>query len=140
IGATMRHRWVRVLIWTATGIVVTFVLLIAGLQTPPAKRYVLKRAVELLREQGVTFDASQLSYNLLDLSADLKSVVVRSPQAPNLPILFAADDVQVNMSLLRILRGQYHLQDGQVINPRLIVFIDENGVSNIPQLPQSSSN
>lgn len=117
------------------GLALALVLATALLHTPPVKRYAIQQAVVILRRQGVAFDASRLDYNLLDLSMDLGSVSVRSPQAPDLPPLLIAERVRVDLSLWKVIRGVYHIEDGEVRNPRVHFVIDKDGRDNVPRPP-----
>jgi outer membrane protein assembly complex protein YaeT len=111
-------------------------ILIAALHTPAARRYALKQAIQILGKQGVTFDASSVDYNLLELSAVLDNVTVRSPQAPDLPAVAHADRIWVNLSLRKLLAGQYYVENADVRNPSVHVVVDEQGRDNIPRLPE----
>ena len=121
------------------GALLILVLAILMLHTPPARKYAAKQAAAILRRQGIDFEASSLNYNLLDLSASLRSVVVRSPQAPDLPPLLTAAEVNLDLSLRKLIQGKYHLEDASVAKPNLHVVIDERGRDNIPRPPKSSS-
>jgi outer membrane protein assembly complex protein YaeT len=118
------------------GLLALFAVLVAVIHTPPVRKYALRQVIQILGDRGVTFDASSLDYNLLRLSVSLRDVVVRSPQAPDLPPVARADQVWVNLSLRKILSGGIYIQDGEVANPAIHVVIDQQGRDNIPRPPE----
>jgi uncharacterized protein involved in outer membrane biogenesis len=118
------------------GLLGLFAILVAVIHTPPVRRYALRQVIQILGDQGVTFDATSLDYNLLKLSITLDDVVVRSPQAPDLPALARVDRAWVNLSLRKILAGEYYIQDGEITNPVIHIVIDEQGRDNIPRPPE----
>ncbi|MBI3278414.1 MAG: translocation/assembly module TamB domain-containing protein [Acidobacteria bacterium] len=132
-------RAVRIAAWIAGGLLALLVFLVALLHTPPVRRFALKKGIEILEKQGVQFDASQFSYNLLALSATLDNVVVRSPQAPELPPLLEVDRVDVDLSLRDIIAGNYSIEDAHIRNPRLRIVVDKNGRDNIPRPPKKDT-
>lgn len=101
------------------------------------ERYALQKLQELLRQRGVELRASSVSYNLGDLSATLRDVEVRSAAAPDLPAVVSAGFVQVDIGLRALLRGSFVVQKIWIEDFKLHVAIDEQGRSNIPQLPES---
>ncbi|HYP12603.1 MAG TPA: hypothetical protein VEQ63_01660, partial [Bryobacteraceae bacterium] len=129
-------RRVRIAAWILGGFVAIVVLLIALLHTPPARRYALKQAVAILGEQGIKFDASRLSYNLLELKANLVNVEIRSVQQPDLPPALRADSAQVDLSLRKLLQGSYDIEDATIRNPQVHVVVTEDGRDNIPRPPK----
>jgi outer membrane protein assembly complex protein YaeT len=96
----------------------------------------LKQTVQILDKQGITFSSSDLGYNLLELSASLNDVVVRSPQTPDLPPLLRANRLYVDIGLRSFLGGKYRIEDAEIRNPQLHLVIDKDGRTNIPQTPE----
>jgi outer membrane protein assembly complex protein YaeT len=115
-------------------------LFVAGLHTPPARRFVLGRVASILRDQGVQFDASQLQYNLLTLRVDLQNVRIQSRQAPDLPPILTADRVQARFSLRKLLAGAYYVEDASIDKPLAHLVFAVDGRDNIPRLPASKPN
>jgi outer membrane protein assembly complex protein YaeT len=109
------------------------VLAVALLHTPPARRWALKKTIQIMDKQGVSFNSSDFGYNLLELTATLDDVVIRAPQAPDLPPLLRANRVNVDISLRSFLGGKYRIEDAEIRNPQLHLVIDEAGRTNIPQ-------
>ena len=126
----------RVATWVLGGLLGIIVLLVALLHTPPLRRYALRQAIEILGAQGIRFSAADLNYNLLELTATLKNVEVRSTQNPDLPPVLQADSVYVDLSLRKLLQGEYHIEDATVRDPNLHVLITKDGRDNIPRPPK----
>jgi outer membrane protein assembly complex protein YaeT len=114
-------------------------LMVAVLHTPPVRRFALKQLVQILGKQGIDFDASAVSYNLLDLTATLDDVTVRSRLTPDLPPIARAGRVQVDLSLRKLLSGAFYVEDAQLVKPALNLVIDEQGRDNIPHPPTKES-
>ena len=114
-------------------------LLIAALHTPPIRRYALKQLVQILGKQGLDFDASEVSYNLLTLKATLGHVTVRSRQTPDLPPLAHADRIYVDLSLRKLLSGEIYVEDAALTNPSIHIVVDEQGRDNLPHSKDESS-
>ena len=75
-----RNLKLRVAAAVLAGVLALMVLFVAVLHTPPVRRYALKQAIQILAREGVDFDASEVDYNLLNLTATLGHVTVRSRQ------------------------------------------------------------
>ena len=114
------------------GILALMVLFVAVLHTPPVRRYALKQAIQILAREGVDFDASSVDYNLLNLTATLGHVTVRSRQTPDLPPVLQADHVRVDINLRKLLHGAFYLEDGEIQSPAIHLVVDENGRDNLP--------
>lgn len=123
--------------WICGGAVAALVLAVSALHTPPARQWVLRQAVEFARAQGIAVAATSLHYNLPALSVAVEGLEVRSPQAPDLPPLFRADRVEVDLALVALLRGTYHVESAAIRNPRVHVAVDAGGRDNLPKLPES---
>jgi outer membrane protein assembly complex protein YaeT len=134
VAGRSKLRWAA---WGVGALLGLIILALALLHTPPARRYALKKTVEIMDRQGITFDSSEFNYNLLDLSATLSNVVVRSPQAPDLPALVRADRVSVDIGLRQLIGGKIHIEDAGIRNPQLYLVIDEKGRTNIPDTPET---
>ncbi|MCL4854073.1 MAG: AsmA family protein, partial [Bryobacteraceae bacterium] len=129
-------RWSGVILGGLLALVIIGVLV---LHTPPVKRYALKQVQNLLRNQGVQFDATGLDYNLLKLSLSLRDVVVRSTAAPDLPALASIKRVSADLALWQLLRGFYRVEDVQLSGVNIHLVIDEQGRDNIPKPPEKES-
>ena len=79
-----RRVW-RWLGYSVAILIFVIFLAIAGLQSPPAKRYILNRATQMLAAQDITFSSDGFSYNPLNLSTELRNIKVYSPRLPDGP-------------------------------------------------------
>jgi len=109
--------------------------LLVGLHTSPARRMVLRQVAQILADQGIGFQASQLDYNLFGIRLELRDVRVASRQTPDLPPIFTADRVWAKIDLARLIRGVYDVDDGGIDNPAVRVVVDRDGRDNIPRPP-----
>src|SRR5438105_5853699 len=121
------------------GVLAVLVLFVALLHTPPVRRFALKQAIQILAREGVDFDASQIDYNLLNLTATLGHVTVRSRQTPDLPPVLQADSVHLHLRTGKLVHGAFYVQDAEIVNPSIHVVVDENGRDNLPHTPKSTS-
>jgi outer membrane protein assembly complex protein YaeT len=124
-----------------SGFVLAALALLVGigillLHTPPVKQYALDRIRGLLRDRNIDFNASQLTYNLLDLSVALSDVVVRSGDAPQLPPFARIAHVRAEVSLRELLGGRYVIEDVVARGPSIHFVIGEDGRNNVPRPPQ----
>jgi len=116
------------------GVLVALVLVaLAGLQTPPAKRFILGKVTGLLAAQNITFSTESFSYNLLDLSTELRNVRVVSPRLPDAPPFLEVDHVRVDLSSWQVLRGRYVVQGARANGVRVHYFVNEQGIDNLPR-------
>ena len=115
------------------GIVVFAAALIALLHTPPARRVVRGQAIRLLEKQGIGFASSRLDFDLLTLQVELRDVTIQSSATPDLAPLLRADRLYVDLSLSKLIRGAYHVEDATVANPIVHIVIANDGRDNIPK-------
>src|SRR5215831_17646272 len=90
------------------------VLIPLGLQTPPAKRYVLARVHQYLARQKIDLRAGSLNYNLFTLSASIDHATIRATQFPDSPPLVQLGHADVSLSLPDLIRGRYVVRTGHV--------------------------
>src|SRR5438093_6061699 len=126
------RRFIRV-----TGIIFTIVLVFLGasvvfIHTPAGKRRVFTQIRRILTAQGVALDAARFDYNLLTFRISSTGLSVRSTLAPDLPNLFAADDVMAEIDILQLLHGRYRVKNAVISNPKIQIVVDEQVRSNIP--------
>ena len=124
---------VRLTAYILGGILGVLLLLLIAVHTPPARRFVLKQAVEILAKQGIAFDAKDVEYNLFSMSASLRDVNIQSKDAPDLPRLAHADLVRLHLSLRDLVNGRLYVKDGEIDNPEIHLVIDEKGRDNLPK-------
>ncbi len=135
----LRSRTIRLVVFSAAGVVASAGLVVGALHTSAAKRFALGQVVRLLAGQGIGLQASRLDYNLLRQTIDLRDVRVRSLDASDLPPLVAVNHLSAEFDLRRILAGAYHLNDASVDNLHIHLVIAADGRDNVPKLPPKTT-
>lgn len=121
------------------GLLALVIISLLVLHTPPVKRYALKQVQDILRNQGVQFEATGLDYNLLKLTLSLRDVVIRSTAVPDLPALVRIKRVSADLALWQLLRGFHRVEDVQLSGVNIHLVLDEQGRDNIPKPPVKES-
>ena len=80
-----RPRLVRLLVLLVGVCLASVVLILLGLHTPPAKRYVLALVEQYLAKENIDLPAASLDYNLFTLSASIDHGVLGAARFPDLP-------------------------------------------------------
>ncbi len=127
-----RKVWRRLGIAVAV-LVLLVILVIGGLQTPPARRFVLGKVTTLLAAQDIAFSTDGFRYNLLDLSTELRNVRIMSPRLPDGPPFLEIAHARIDLSSWQVLRGRYVVQAAEASGVRLHYFVNEQGIDNLPR-------
>ncbi|WP_031495782.1 translocation/assembly module TamB domain-containing protein [Bryobacter aggregatus] len=130
----MKLRYFRIAALSLGGFIIAG---IAVLHTPPVKRFALAELQRVLAKQGITFHATGFDYNLLSLRARLREVVV-TPKADMPPLLKLAA-IDLDASLLDLIRGKIVVQNAALTKPEIYLLIDTSGHSNLPVLSSEGS-
>jgi outer membrane protein assembly factor BamA/autotransporter translocation and assembly factor TamB len=128
-------RLVRFVVYVFGFCLASVVLILLGLQTSPAKRYVLARVQQYLATQNIDLRAGSLNYNLFTLSASIDHAVVRAARFPDSPPFAQVGHADVTLSLPDLLRGSYVVRTGNVADCDVDLVIEEDGRSNLPSAP-----
>ena len=107
-----RPRWLRRLIVASLVVAMLLAGFVGFLHTPPARRYVVSRIIEVLRQQNVEFNTDDISYNLLDLSIRFRNLRIRAQDAPDLPRFAHIDEARLDLSLTQLLRRALRVGTG----------------------------
>jgi outer membrane protein assembly factor BamA/autotransporter translocation and assembly factor TamB len=134
-----RRRLVRLLVLLLGICLASVVLILLGLHTPPAKRYVLARVEQYLAKENIDLRAASLDYNLFTLSASIDHGVLGAARFPDLPPFAQVGHAAVSLSLTDLIRGSYVVRTGHVTDADVHLVIDEDGRSNVPIPPQTSA-
>src|SRR5215831_5060585 len=132
-------RLVRFVVIVVGFFIAALVLILLGLHTPPAKRYVLARVHQYLAAQNIDLRAGSLNYNLFTLSASIDRAVVRATQSPDSPPFAQVGHAVVSLSLPDLIRGSYVVRTGNVADVDVDLVIAEDGRNNIPRPPEASA-
>jgi uncharacterized protein involved in outer membrane biogenesis len=133
-GASLR----RVLKWAGAiclALAVLLVVVVGALHTPAGRRLVLSRVTALLAARQIDFRADQLRFNLLDLSLDLRDVVVRSARSAQDPPFAVIGRLTADLSLIDLLRGKYVVESAVLDGARVHYLVDAGG-DNLPRMPR----
>jgi outer membrane protein assembly factor BamA/autotransporter translocation and assembly factor TamB len=102
-----------------------------GLHSSPARRFVLRQAVQILADRfALVVRADSLQYNVLTLRVRLVDVSVSAAASPDAPF-FAADAVDLSLPP-STLRAGFRVERLGVENGRVTITRDENGALNLP--------
>jgi outer membrane protein assembly complex protein YaeT len=134
-----RARLVSHVVYVSGFCIAAVVLILLGLQTPPARRYVLTRVHQYLATQNIDLRAGSLNYNPFTLSASIDHAIVRAAQFPDLPPFAQVGHADVSLSLADLIRGSYVVRTGNIADFDIELVIDEDGRSNMPGPPQTSA-
>ncbi|MGB7294487.1 MAG: translocation/assembly module TamB domain-containing protein [Candidatus Aminicenantales bacterium] len=127
---------------TARRIIVFAVLcvgfLLLFIHLPFVRKAVLDRALQAAeRNLGVELKASSLRYNLFRLEFSLRAVSLSSPGEPDLPPLLTAERIHARIPLSLLFGKKIHVKELHIQAPKISIFKDENGRTNIPRPPSS---
>ena len=135
-----RH-WI---LWLALALTVLppllILLLVASVNTDGVHRYLLGLAQRKASESlGAEVRLQDLLIHFKNLSVDLYGIRVSGAEPYADPPLLRVDHIEAGVRVVSLFRGQWYLDKLQIDHPVAWIFVDKNGVSNIPK-PQSSSN
>lgn len=133
------RRLLRVTLLTLGTLAAIAGLLLLGLHTPPAKRYVLARVTEWLATREIDLQARSIDYNLFGLSLVVDDLTVSGKEIAGAPPFARIARLSLNLSLRDLLRGIYIVRSADITNPRIHVFIDDQGRTNMPRWTSSES-
>lgn len=97
----------------------------------PLQQYVVAQLRQTLGQYGITFDDARLGYSATNLSIVLENVVVRSPDAPDLPPMAIIPEVRLNLDLPALIRSREYVIDSAVlVDPavQIVVIDDRNNI------------
>jgi autotransporter translocation and assembly factor TamB len=130
-----KRRLVRFALVAAGIVLGLLVILLIGVHTPQAKRYVLGQVREWLATQQIDLQAASFDYNLLNLSIALDDVVARRTLS-DAPAFARVAHARVDISLVDLLGGRYFIEGGILVRPDIHVIIDDEGRDNLPHAPE----
>lgn len=137
-----RKLILRIAAWTAAGIAVLLILaactLTVLLHNARFHQYVL-RTVEAKASDalGVPVQLQNFDLHLATLSLDLYGLQVAGASPYANPPLLTVEHAQAGVRIVSVFGGKWYLDSVQVDKPVAHIFIDANGVSNLPKLKSS---
>src|SRR5262252_7452401 len=132
-------RLVRFVVYAFGFCLTSVVLILLGLQTPPARRYVLERIHQYLATQNIDLRAGSLNYNLFTLSASIDHAIIRAAQFQDSPPFAQVGHADVSLSLADLIRASYVVRTGNIADFDINLVVDEDGRSNLPSPPLTSA-
>jgi translocation and assembly module TamB len=139
-----RHKFLQIVAWCSAGS--TLLLLLAAatlavlLNNTRFHNYLLntvrKQASESL---GVRVELRNFALHLSTLSLDLYGVTVNGASPYSNRPLLQLQHVEAGVRVVSILHGKWYLNSVQVDHPIVQIFIDKNGISNIPTIKSGNS-
>lgn len=139
-----RHLWRRVVEWIGGSIMALIVLLFVTaailLHSIAFHNWVLAKVRSSASNAlGVRVNLENFTLNLSNLSLDLYGLTVAGANPyPNPPIL-QVQHAEVGVRIVSILHRKWYLDNFRIDHPVVQVFVDKNGVSNIPSLKSSGN-
>jgi outer membrane protein assembly complex protein YaeT len=106
---------------------------VLALHSGPARRLALNRAAALLASRQIELSASELRYNLLSLSFDLRDVQLRSAAAADLPVFVRIGRARLDLSLTALLRGHIVVESGVAEDVAIDYSVLIGGRDNFPR-------
>lgn len=141
---TPRNRLRRIMQWTGA-ILIAFTWLITILtvvvyNSASFHRYVLAKVqAEASDSLGVNVILQNFALHLSSLSLDLYGVTVAGANPYPNPPLLQVEHAEASVRIVSVLRGKWYLENIHIDHPVVQVYVDKNGVSNIPK-PKSNNN
>ncbi|MFZ2053303.1 MAG: outer membrane protein assembly factor BamA [Candidatus Aminicenantales bacterium] len=113
-------------------------LLALLLHLPFVRNAALDRGLRVAeRRFGLEIEASSLRYNLFRLEFTLKEISLRRAGEPELPPLLTAEQIYGRLPLSFLFGKKIHFKELKVQGPRLNIFRDEKGLTNLPLPPRA---
>jgi translocation and assembly module TamB len=136
--------FMRILIWTGAGIVAVLLLLalvIALLLANPSFHRFLRTTLEKQASQslGVQVSLQEFALHLSTLSVDLYGVTMHGASPYADPPLLQVEHLSAGMRVTSILRHKWYFNEIEIDQPVVQVFVDKDGVSNLPKPSTSNS-
>lgn len=140
--ASPRYRWWRIIGWSVLGLVslvVTAVLVLAALvNTDGVHQAILnfaqRRATSSL---GTRVRLKNFVVHWSPLGVDLYGVTVDGADPHPAPPLLQVNHIEVGVGIVSVFRQKWYLSNLHIDRPVAWVYVDKNGVSNIPSFKSS---
>ncbi|HKO12392.1 MAG TPA: translocation/assembly module TamB domain-containing protein [Acidobacteriaceae bacterium] len=140
-----RRRWGRYFAWTGIGILGLIIVIALAvtvlLHSQRFHRYILAKAqASITQSLNARVDVQNFALGFSPLGLDVYGVVVHGASPyPNPPVL-QLEHAHVGIGITSLLHRKWYLTDVRLDRPVVQVFVDKNGVSNIPKPRPSTSN
>ena len=137
-----RSPFFKAMAWIALGLTAVTLIVAIGvailLNNARFHNYLLRTAEAQAAESlGVRVQLQNFALHLADLSLDLYGVTIDGASPYPNPPLLQADHVQTSVRIVSILSKTWYLTSFRLDHPVVHVFVDSNGISNIPTIKSS---
>jgi translocation and assembly module TamB len=137
-------RALRILLWVDAVFALTLLafalLLLAIMGNTRIHRYLITLLETQVGEQlGVGVHLQNFALHPSSLSVDLYGITLDGANPYPAPPLLQVQHVKTGVRIVSLLKRKWYLSDLRIDHPVVQVFMDKNGVSNLPR-PKSSSN
>jgi translocation and assembly module TamB len=126
-----------------TLVVIALIGIFALLHNDAFRQHVLRIARTKLNEAtGVEFRMRDFSVHLSGLSpsVDMYDVVIDGAPPKQIPPLLQVDHLSVGVQIVSLMSRKWYLKDIVIDHPTAHIFVDENGVTNLPQTKNGGQN
>lgn len=139
-----KHRWWHIIGWSLLGIftfIVLAALLLASLvNTDGEHRAIMNYAQkEASKALGVQVHLQNLLVHWYPLGVDIDGIRVESAGPHSNPPLLQINHVAVGVQIVSLLQAKWYLSSLRIDHPVAWIYVDKNGVSNIPSFGSSKS-
>jgi translocation and assembly module TamB len=141
---TRRSRLIRIAAWilasAATLLVLAIITVAVLLHSQRFHDYVLKTVEQQASDAlGVRVTLQNFSLNISHLDLTLYGLTVDGAAPYQSPPLLQVDHAEIGVRVVSILHAKWYLDNFRVDRPIVRVFVDKNGVSNLPTIKSSGS-
>ncbi|MFP5235851.1 MAG: translocation/assembly module TamB domain-containing protein [Acidobacteriota bacterium] len=139
-----RHRWGRILGWIGGAIAILLVLIVVSIaiviHTTAFHNWVLAKVRSSASTSlGVRVDLQNFALHFSPLGLDIYGLTVAGANPYPAPPLLQVQHAEVGLRIVSILHKKWYLSSIRIDHPVAQVYVDKNGVSNIPKLKSSGS-
>jgi translocation and assembly module TamB len=89
---------------------------------------------------GVPVRLQNLEVHLSTLSVDLYGLTVDGAGPPSYPPLLQVQHAEAGVRIVSVFRREWYFDNVRIDNPVAQIFVDKNGVSNLPSFKRTNSN
>ncbi len=135
-----RSSKLKLLLAAVGALVILIIIAILLLHTNPVRRYVLEQVNDYLHKNlGLDLSADSVHYNLVNLSAGIGNLAIRSTARSDVPPFMRARSIEVRLCWLPLFKGMLSVQQLQLEGLAIEVVWDENAQDNLPKLPHDET-
>jgi outer membrane protein assembly complex protein YaeT len=136
----MKRRWLKRLLIVLGVPAALIAIAVTVLQTPLVARLMFNQVRNYLHNKsGIDLKCTRFDFSLFRQTATLENIVIRSTSSPELPPVFKASKIHVQLGVLNTIRGLIDLEQLQITSPEIQYFIAGDSKTNFPIFTSSNS-